>query len=105
VKYRVIHKIDGEEVSEKEFLKRRKFKPGAPLVSGAWKKPLHCEALAVEPEEVEKQREFDQRLGLGDVEYDREGCPVFQSRASYNRYKRAYGYYDRSAGYGDVAHS
>lgn len=59
-------------------------------------------ALQVEPEHVEFQKQIDRENGLGDVEYTPAGAPVFRSRKAFNDYKRAYGYFDRNAGFGDV---
>lgn len=73
------------------------------MTNRAWTKPLVCEALGVQPQQIEEFRKFDQENGLGDVEYNKDGNPVFYSRKSYNEYKRIHGYCDRNAGYGDVA--
>ena len=73
-----------------------------PRKASAWAKPMHCEALAVEPEHIEFARQDDASKGLGDTEYDRKGCPVFYSQSSYDRYKKSHGYYDKNAGYSGV---
>jgi hypothetical protein len=41
--------------------------------------------------------------GLVTMTGNSHGAPVFYSRIAYNEYKRAHGYYDRQAGYGDVS--
>jgi hypothetical protein len=97
--------IDGERVSEEEYLKRMKAKgklEGAPYVSRAWEKPLESEALAVDPRHVEFEKQIDAEQGLR-VDYDGHGRPVFTSRQQRNEYVRAKGYFDNNASYGDVA--
>lgn len=63
---------------------------------------MHCEALAVFPEDIPKFKEYDREHGCP-VEYDHEGCPVLTSRKQYADYCRAHGYHNRDAGYGDAA--
>ena len=74
----------------------------APIVRPpSWTKPLHCEALGCEPDEVPQWKEFDRQMGLGDVEYDSAGCPVFNDQGTYDRYVRAHGYYNKTSGKGN----
>lgn len=97
--------IDGERVSEQEYLKRMKAKgklDGVPYVSRAWERPLESEALAVDPRHVHFEQQLDAEVGLR-VGYDQHGRPVFTSREQRNEYVRAKGYFDNNAGYGDVA--
>lgn len=96
--------IDGESVSEAEYLKRMKAKgklEGIPSVARAWEKPMVCEALAVDPLEVKYEKQLDREQGLS-VNYNEHGCPIFESRKQRNDYVRAKGYFDKNAGYGDV---
>lgn len=74
--------------------------PGKPRKAGAWAKPKHCEALAVEPEHVPYERQLDQEQGLGDVEYDKSGAPVFYSQGKYDAYVKAKGYVNKTSGRG-----
>lgn len=71
--------------------------PGRLRKAGAWAQPKHCEALAVDPDEVKWEKMLDQEQGLGDVEYDKNGCPVFYSPGKYDEYVRAKGYVNKSS--------
>lgn len=68
--------------------------------AGAWAKPKACDTLAVEPEHVQFEKQLDQEQGLGDVEYNREGAPVFYSQGKYDEYVRAKGYVNKTSGRG-----
>lgn len=98
------YKIDGTEVSEKQYLKIMKQRgklDGVPHCNRAWDKEMTCEALAVQPHHVKFERQIDAEQGIN-VRYDRNGCPVFENRKQRNDYIRKKGYFDRNAGYGDV---
>lgn len=97
---KTVYRINGEVVSRAKFLKKRGTF-GKPAVSRAWEKPMACEALAVDPLEVKFERQLDAEQGLN-VQYNRDGAPIFTSRSERNAYVRAKGFYDRNAGYGDV---
>lgn len=69
----------------------------------AWTVPMHNEALAVHPSEIKAAKEIDRGLGLGDTEYDREGCPVFRSKGQYDKFLKAHGYVNKTSGKGHHA--
>jgi hypothetical protein len=89
-----------DEVVEVTAPKRGK---AADTAASRFSTGLHCEALGVDPRDVKWQRMEDEEVGIKNQEYDPHGAPVFYSRTAYNEYKRAHGYYDRNAGFGDVA--
>ena len=66
-----------------------------PVFSRAWEKEFHSEALAENPKNLKWLKEEDQRLGVGDTNYDESGRPVFTSKRKWEAYKKAHGYYDR----------
>lgn len=100
----ITYKINGRIVTKEQWENHR---PGDPIPLGhtpqygekpsAWNKPMHCEALAYEPGEMPAAKVIDQQLGLGDVEYDSVGAPVFYSPGKYDEYVRAHGYVNRSS--------
>lgn len=100
----ITYKINGRVVTKEQW---ENHKPGDPIPVGAeqvfdtkpdaWTKPKHCEALAYEPAEIPAARILDQQLGLGVVEYDAVGAPVFHSPGKYDEYVRAHGYVNRSS--------
>jgi hypothetical protein len=72
---------------------------GGPKASpAAW--PLHSEALAVHPTQIEEARAHSRSLGVP-LEFDPIGCPIFVSRRHRRDYCRAIGVRDRDGGYGD----
>jgi len=56
--------------------------------------------MAVHPAQIEEATASAKAKGVP-TEFDREGSPVFTSRAHRKAYCRAYGVHDRSGGYGD----
>lgn len=94
--------IDGKEVTKRTFDRRFPDKPlgGSDSLVG-WK-PLASEALAVHPDQIPEAIEDARRKGVP-VEFDAAtGAPVFSCRTQRNAYLKAYGYFDRDAGYGDT---
>lgn len=99
-----VFKINGRVVSKEQF---EQHKPGDPLPTGqaqtfdpkagVWNQPKHCEALAYEKAELPAAKLIDQQLGLGNVEYDSIGCPVFYSPGKYDEYVKAHGFVNRSS--------
>lgn len=96
--------IDGTQVAKATF--DAAF-PDKPLKRGSWAgligwKPLHSEALAVHPDQ--RIEAMESALARGVPTYvDEEGRPVFTSRAHRKAYCKAYGFFDRDAGYSDRA--
>lgn len=74
--------------------------PGASLCG--WK-PLISDALAVHPSQIPEAIEDAKRKGLGEVDFLKDGRPRFNSRGAFNAYLKAYGFFNKDAGYGDVA--
>lgn len=69
---------------------------------GAWKRPLKSNALAVGRKQIKEATEDAIRKGVP-VEFTPTGEPVFTSRKQRADYCKAYGFFDKSAGYGDAA--
>ncbi len=63
---------------------------------------LHSDALAVHPDQI-SDAEKDAAVKGVQTDFDKEGRPIFRSRQHRSKYLRAYGYYDKDAGYGDPA--
>ena len=63
-----------------------------------WGTPLHCESMAVEPQELAAAKKLDRDIGAPHVEYDGNGCPVFNDKSTYNRYLKAHGWVNRASG-------
>ena len=57
--------------------------------------PLHCETLAVNPNQIEAQKEVDRRCGVP-TEYDKIGRPIMTGMMHYRRYKRLNEVFDKS---------
>lgn len=64
-------------------------------------KPLHSEALAVNPKQIPEAIEDARKKGVP-TDFDKLGRPIFTSRAHAKAYQKAYGYFNRDAGYGDA---
>jgi len=78
--------------------RRRCAGPGGHL-PGCW--PLHSEALAVHPEQIEEANEICRAKGVP-TDHDADGCPILNDRDHRRRYCQAFGFFDRDAGYGDA---
>lgn len=93
--------IDGVEVTQEEFDARRpvveEFSANA-LVG--WK-PIVSDALGVHPHQVNEAREDAMKKGVP-TDFTPTGEPILRSREHRKAYMRAYGFYDRDAGYGDA---
>jgi hypothetical protein len=99
---KTVYMIDGCEVSKAEF---DGHFPDKPIGDGTglcgWKE-LHSDAAAVHPKQIKEATESASSKGVP-TNFDSEGRPIFTSRTHRSRYLRAYGFFDRSAGYGDPA--
>ena len=94
--------VDGTQVDKATFDAAFPDKPigdGSGLIG--WK-PLHCEALAVHPDQRVEAMESATRKGVPTY-FDEEGRPVFNCRSHYKNYLDKYGFFHKSAGYGDQA--
>lgn len=77
-------------------------KPGIIGGSSCW--PMESYALGCNPDCIEQQIAHDRRIGLRDTEYNPDnGSMVLRGREQRNRVMKAYGFFDRDAGYGDHA--
>jgi hypothetical protein len=65
-------------------------------------KKVKSVALAVHPDQRGEATDDAAKRGVPTAFTD-DGRPVFESREHRKKYMRAYGYYDRDAGYGDAA--
>lgn len=74
-------------------------KPLCKRTKRAW--PIHSEALAVNPEDRAAAEEDARKKGVP-TSFDSEGRPILTGRAHRREFFRAYGWYDRDAGYGDT---
>ncbi len=98
------YEIDGKEVTEKEWRKAfplRDHSVGAGEGLIGWK-PLVSDGLAVHPKQVKEAIEDARKKGVP-VDFLPDGRPVFTSREQRKNYMRAYGFFDKHAGYGDAA--
>lgn len=93
--------VNGKEVSKKQFF--RTFKP-QPMGSGAgliaWHRPIHSDALAVHPDQIEEAMAMDKAHGVP-TEYLPDGRPVLVDRDHRRRLMRSLGVHDNDGGYGD----
>lgn len=94
--------IDNKPVTKEEFDKA--FPPAkdhGPTAQGLirWKE-IHSEALAVHPLDI-AEAEADARAKGVPTSFDADGRPVLTSRRHRKEYLKAYGFHDRSGGYGD----
>ncbi len=103
----VVCYIDGKRVSRKTLLKRYpkafedpdlKFK----LSSLVGWKPLVSDALAVHPRQIAEARADAAKKGVP-TDFMPDGRPILRTRQHRAAYLKAYGFFDRSAGYGDPA--
>lgn len=60
------------------------------------------ESLAVDPEQVEEQREVFKHHGVGDIEHTAEGCPIFTSEGQFQAATKALGMRTGRDGYDNV---
>lgn len=67
-----------------------------------WSKKIKSFAMKVHHTQVGEATEDARKKGVP-TEFTSEGCPVFEDRDHRNRYMKAYGHFDRDAGYGDAA--
>jgi hypothetical protein len=100
--YENVYFIDGKEVGEKTYRQAFPKKPFAACGYQAdWKKPMLCDALAVHPRQVKEAIADAAKKGVP-TNFLPDGRAEFESRQQYNAYMKAYGYYNRDAGYGDT---
>lgn len=67
-----------------------------------WSRPLKSVALAVLPSQVKEATEDARKRGVP-TDFTKDGRPIFNDRDHRSRYMKEYGYFDKDAGYGDVA--
>ncbi len=92
--------IDNREVSKDDFdLAFPPVKDAGGSGLFGWK-PILSEALAVHPEQVQEAIEDAKKKGVP-TDFLPDGRAVLTSRSHRKAYLRAYGFHDRSGGYGD----
>lgn len=95
--------VGDKEVTKAQFDKRFPAKEieggvGGHL-PGCW--PMASTALAVHPSQIGEAHADATTKGVP-TEFTKSGQPIFTDRDHRRRYMKAYGYYDRDAGYGDA---
>lgn len=63
--------------------------------------PMSCEAMAVNPEDVKRQKAEDRRKGVRETNYTKSGSPIFEDKSHRREYCESQGFFDRNGGYGD----
>ncbi len=93
--------LEGEQVSQEAFdaaFPAKEIGPSSvPSLTG-W--PLKSDALGVHPRKV-GEAHADARAKGVPTDFTPGGRPIFRDRNHRRQYLRAYGYYDRNAGYSD----
>lgn len=76
---------------------------GQTLIEGnrPWGKRIKSIALAVHPDQVEEATKDAVARGVP-TEFTADGRPILTDRNHRKQYMKAYGYFDRDAGYGDA---
>lgn len=93
---------NGKKVSREVWLKgARGFRGGVAATQIAANWPMHSDALAVHPDQVQEATESARKRGVP-TEYNAEGLPKLESRGHRRRLMKAYGYNDNDGGYGDA---
>jgi hypothetical protein len=97
--------VEGKRVTKAEFDRTFPSKPiqGGMTVFGEadWSRPIDSYALAVHPTQVQEAMQDAAKKGVH-TEFLPDGRPRFKSRNHRKQYMRAYGFFDRDAGYGDA---
>lgn len=93
--------LDGREVTKEEY---DRALPDKPMGGQApcFFKPLESDALAVHPDQVKEATADAARKGVP-TDFLADGRPVLRTRKHRAAYLKAYGFFDRDAGYGDPA--
>lgn len=113
---RPVYLIDGVEVTREVFeaaFPPRAFAPGTPSICGTPRRPgngralchfqpILSDALAVHPSQVQEATQDAIQKGVP-TDFLPDGRPVLRTRAHRKQYMKAYGFFDRNAGYGDQA--
>jgi hypothetical protein len=63
--------------------------------------PMACEAMAVNPEDVSRQKAEDRKRGVRETDYTKDGSPIFNDKLHRREYCESQGFFDRNGGYGD----
>lgn len=100
------YKIDGEEVTQAEYRRRRKSR-GAASANNTYSaaRPLESISMCCHPNQVARANERFRQLGLTGCEYRKDGTLLFTSRGSTGRngFLKHTQHHDSDAGYGDRA--
>lgn len=62
--------------------------------------PQPSEGVAVHPDLIQQTKELARYRGVS-TDFDKEGRPLFESRAHKKRYLKEFGFVNRDGGYGD----
>ena len=96
----------GKEVSRKEWVGKSKIKAlfkarrVNTMSTAGWPKKSY--ALAVNPGDQKEAYEASVKMGVPTHFDEKTGEGIFRSQGHYNKYQKAFGYFDRDAGYGNV---
>lgn len=64
--------------------------------------PMESEAMGlINTEDLPEAHAMDRHLGVGDVDYSKEGNPIFTSASQRKRFCEAHGMFDKNGGYSD----
>lgn len=99
---RATYWIDGQQVSKEAFdaaFPPVRSEPGDTAAFFGWK-PIVSDALAVHPDQVTEAVQDAKQKGVP-TEFLPDGRPILTSRSHRKAYLKAYGFHDRSGGYGD----
>lgn len=99
MKVRKSFKIDGQEVSEQEYMRRRKARGVYSGVGGAYSeaRPLESMAFGVHPKQVEAANAKIKEHGIPGVHYKADGHCVFTSRKARKLWLKANHFHDNNS--------
>jgi hypothetical protein len=94
--------LDKKEVTEAEFREQFPYKPIGDGTGLCGFSPITSDALSVHPKQVKEAMEDAAKKGVP-TDFLPDGRPILRTRQHRAEYLKAYGYYDRDAGYSDPA--
>lgn len=95
------YKINGREVTRREFLRKRVGGSGAPMASQAYSMPLISDGIGCMKAQVPALRELVRRHNIQGVKVKDNGQLEITSRRGRRELLRARGLVDNDGGYGD----
>ena len=57
--------------------------------------PIYCETLAVHPDQIGEQRDFDRSHGVP-TDYRADGTPIMRDKTHYKRYRKLHGFHQKN---------